>query len=157
MPRKNPDATLDEEAPMSLPFEVLVASADVETCVGLTEMLVKNQLIPVCCSTLGEARSMLLQHRICLVLSDYRFPDGDFHDVLIAVEASASRVPVIITSGTINTIEYLDAMSSGAFDCVRYPWAPRELRRIVSHALSVACLFSFEPVATGQESFGGNP
>jgi len=116
---------------MSSSFEGLVASADVETCVRLTEMLVNNRLIPVCCSTLGEARSMLLRHRICLVSSDYRFPDGDFHDVLPAVEASASRVPVILTSRTIDSIEYLDAMSSGAFDCVRCPWAPRELQRIV--------------------------
>jgi len=143
---------------MSWPLETLVASADVEICVSLTEVLVKNGLIPVCCSTLNETQRVLLRHPICVVLSDYRFPDGDFHDVLAAVAASASRVPVIIIAcRPIDSIEYLNAMSAGAFDCIRFPWKPQELQKIVSRALNAVSLFAFEPVGTGSERLGGNP
>jgi DNA-binding NtrC family response regulator len=155
--RKAPEPLFERGAPMFRPLEALVADADVETCGSLTEVLLRNGLIPVCCSTLNEAQSILLRHSICLVLSNYTFPDGDFHDVLAAVEGSASRVPVILTCRTIDSTKYLDAMSSGAFDCIEFPWASRELHRIVSHALNPVPVFASEPTAMGQERLGGDP
>jgi DNA-binding response OmpR family regulator len=120
----------DKQSPKCRPLEALIVSADVETCVSLREVLLRNRLIPVCCSTLSEAEIALLQHPICFVLSDYIFPDGDFHDALAAVEESASRVPVIIICRTTDSIRYLEALSPGAFDGVRLPWASRELPRM---------------------------
>src|ERR1700733_6813811 len=113
MPPKRPQMSVrPNEVPRSRPMEVLVASADAETFISLTEVVVKKGLIPVCCSTLSEAQSIFLRHPIGLVLSDYRLPDGDFHDVLAVVKPRASRVPVIITCRTIDPIEYLDTLSS---------------------------------------------
>jgi DNA-binding response OmpR family regulator len=120
----------DKESPMFPPLEALVISADVETCASLRELLLRNHLIPICCSTLSEAQIALLRHPICLVLSDYIFPDGDFHDALAAVEGSASRVPVLIVCRTLDSIRYLEAMSPGMFDGIRPPWASRELPRM---------------------------
>jgi DNA-binding NtrC family response regulator len=96
MPPRNFQMSGRQRGPMSGPVEALVVSTDVHTSVSLTEGLLKNGLIPVCCSTLSEAQGILLRHPICLVLSDDRFPDGDFHDLLATVEASPSRAPVII-------------------------------------------------------------
>jgi CheY-like chemotaxis protein len=116
----------DKESPKFRPLEALIISADVGTCVGLREVLLRNHLIPLCCSTLSEAETALLQHPVCFVLSDYIFPDGDFHDALAAVEGSASRVPVIIVCRTMDSVRYLETMSPGAFDGIGLPWASRE-------------------------------
>jgi DNA-binding response OmpR family regulator len=120
----------DKESPMFRPLEALVISADVETCASLREVLLRNHSIPICCSTLSEAQIALLRHPICFVLSDYIFPDGDFHDALAAVKGSASRVPVLIVCRTLDSIRYLEAMSPGTFDGIRLPWASRALPRM---------------------------
>jgi DNA-binding response OmpR family regulator len=112
------------------PLEALVISADVETCASLREVLLRNHLVPICCSTLSEAQIALLHRPICFVLSDYIFPDGDFDDALAAVEGSASRLPVIIVCRTLDSIRYHDAMSPGTFDGIRLPWASRALPRM---------------------------
>jgi DNA-binding response OmpR family regulator len=120
----------DKESPKFRPLEALIISADVETCASLREVLLRNHLIPICCYTLSEAQIALLRHPICFVLSDYIFPDGDFHDALAAVEGSASRIPVMIICRTLDSIRYLEAMGPSAFDGIRLPWASRELPRM---------------------------
>jgi len=103
---------------LSWPLEVLVASADAQTRLNLADLLAKDGLSPVFCSSLSEAQDVLARQPICLVFSDYCLPDGDFRDVLCEVKRSSSSVPVVVINRVGDWHQYLNVLNSGAFDYI---------------------------------------
>lgn len=142
---------------LSWPVEVLVASADAETRLSLTDLLAKDGLNPVFCSSLSEAQEVLVRQPICLVFSDYRLPDGDFHDVLYEVKRNSSSVPVVVINRVGDWHQYLNVLKSGAFDYIDCSWPRREVQRVVRQVLNAISVHSSEQPAERQQDFRGNP
>lgn len=136
---------------MSWPLEVLIASSDSNARLTLTDLLAKEGLGPVFCSSLSEAQDALAREPICLVFSDYRLPDGDFRDVLFEVKRRSPSVPVIVTNRTGDWHEYLNVLKSGAFDYLDYSWPRREVQRVVRDGMNAISLFSSGPPPQKQD------
>lgn len=103
------------------------------------------------CDTAGsvaEARALLEAKRYRLCLTDMRLPDGDGLELVEAIQARHSGLPVaVITAfGSIDTA--IRALKLGAFDFVTKPVELKALRELVSHALRLDA----KPVA---EAAGG--
>lgn len=139
---------------MPWPLEVLIVSTDRYTQLRLTEMVAKEGLSAVSCTTLGDAQTILLRHQICLVFSDCRFADGDIHGILAAVENSAGSVPVIVIRRPGDWEQYVNALVSGAHDYIECSWPPPQLQRIVRYALSTVSVFEVGPSAKLRHELG---
>ena len=96
----------------------------------------KCGLIPICCSNLDEARSLLPQEGFRLVFSKDNLADGDFRAVLREVKSSRPCTPVIVLSSAADWDSYLQTLGAGAFDCVLCPPDPVETKRIIWSALA---------------------
>ena len=83
--------------------------------------LLKCGLSPICCASLGEARTLLAQEEFRLVLCSDILSDGDFRMVLKGLENSAAHTPVIVLSHLADWDSYLKSLGAGAFDCIVCP------------------------------------
>jgi DNA-binding NtrC family response regulator len=82
-----------------------------------------------------EARAVLANEPVSLVVCDDCLIDGSYRDLLPVAQAARGEVPVVVTSRTDNPEEYLEAMKLGVFDYVAAPFSRTELDRIVHNAL----------------------
>jgi len=114
---------------------VLVACSDSESRCALASILADLGLDPVVVSSVDEARAILLGQPVRLVFCEDNLPDGGFHDVLRAVKLAGTGVPLVVCSLLGEMDEYLDAMTSGAFDFIVPPFRSAELESIVSSVL----------------------
>ncbi|MBI3661725.1 MAG: hypothetical protein HY234_01550 [Acidobacteria bacterium] len=117
---------------------VLIALADAASQKALTSVLPDHDVEPVFASTVREARALLAEEPVALVVCEDCLVDGSFRDLLPVARAARGDVPVVVTSRIDNPEEYLEAMRLGAFDYVAAPFSRAELDRIVHNALNRA-------------------
>ena len=120
---------------MIAPWEVLIATADLETCRRIAHILSQWGLAPVCAVTVAKTTALLAQQGIRMVFCDDRLADGNFRDVLGAAKLVQSKARVVVTSRTDDPGGYLEAVRLGAFDVIPCPCRPADVHRVVSHAL----------------------
>jgi DNA-binding NtrC family response regulator len=123
-----------EEVQMTVPWEILVLSAELEDRLALSRILETQDLEPICSATLQEALETLHKETVGLVFCGKNLPDGSYKDVLAAVRGLKSRVRVVVTSHQSDWDEYLDAMRSGAFDVIAVPCRPTDVEWMVIQA-----------------------
>lgn len=71
-----------------------------------------------------------------LVIADFRLPDMDGLELLIALKQLAPDIPQIMLTGN-STIEiYQEALGLGVYEFVRKPTKVKEVDRIVKAALA---------------------
>jgi DNA-binding NtrC family response regulator len=110
---------------------VLIVDSD-EKCRGMIfEQAVKHGEIPMACSTVAEARSLLSEHHFKAVFCGDNLSDGEYTEVIRA----AKPTPVVVLSRVADWESYLPAMETGAFDYIACPPHEPELDRILSLAL----------------------
>ena len=119
---------------MTVPWEVMVLSAQFEDRRSLTHILASQQVEPLCCSTLREAVETLRKEPVGLVFCDKSLPDGTYRDLLTAARGLATRVRVVVTSHQADWDEYLEAMRLGAFDVIAVPCRPTDVEWMVIQA-----------------------
>ena len=85
-----------------------------------------------------EARRVLAQGGLDLVLCDIMMPDGNGLDLLREIKASNPDAPVIMMTAYTSTKSAIDAMKLGAFDYISKPFDVDELKIIVQKALERA-------------------
>ncbi|HEV7670774.1 MAG TPA: sigma-54 dependent transcriptional regulator [Thermoanaerobaculia bacterium] len=85
-----------------------------------------------------EARRVLSQGGLDLVLCDIMMPDGNGLDLLREIKTSNPNAPVIMMTAYTSTKSAIDAMKLGAFDYISKPFDVDELKIIVQKALERA-------------------
>jgi two-component system response regulator PilR (NtrC family) len=118
---------------MSETAKVLVASSDAENGHSLKKLLVECGLDSTVVSSLEEARALLAEETISLVICDAQLTGGSFRELLQLAEST--KIPVVVASRLPDTREYLEAMRLGAFDFIASPYRRAEMQQIVSSAL----------------------
>ena len=121
-------------------LQVLVACSDPESRRILLTLLAHCGFEPLSSSTVREARAMLFEQPVSLVICSTDLADGNFRDILQAAGASAARTPVVVASRSDDTSEYLEAMRLGAFDFIACPYRQSEVEWIVGRALQRAAV-----------------
>jgi DNA-binding NtrC family response regulator len=119
---------------MTIPWEILVVSADSESRHALTTILNREGVDPICTSTISDCREIMAKRNVGLVFCDGRLRDGNYRDLLFARRSLRSKACVVVTSPDPDWNEYLDAMRLGAFDVIAAPCRPTDVARMVIQA-----------------------
>ncbi len=146
---------------MTVPWDILVLSAEIEERRVLVHILETQTLEPICSSTIRESLEILHQDRVGLVFCDKSLPDGTYRDFLAAVRSLKSKVRVVVTSRHADWDEYLEAMRLGAFDAIAAPCRPTDVEWMVIQAKRDERNRSrqtpaAEPVAVYRQAAAGN-
>ena len=73
-----------------------------------------------------------------LVLTDTRFPDGSWEDVVLLAARAPAPVNVIVVSEVIDIAFYLEAIQRGAFDFIVPPMSLPDFNHVVRSAVDNA-------------------
>ena len=76
--------------------EVLVVSSDEEVRRSLGRIIGLCGLEPVLCVTVADSRAVLSRYPICVVVCEDRLVDGNYRDLVEAVERTSSDALVIV-------------------------------------------------------------
>ncbi|MEX1229627.1 MAG: response regulator [Planctomycetaceae bacterium] len=88
-----------------------------------------------------EALDKINETTYDLVLLDLRMPGMDGLNVLREIKTHAAKLPVIVLTAHGTVESAVDAMQIGAANFLQKPFAPRELREAVEHALKSSAEF----------------
>ena len=116
-------------------WEVLIATADLETCRRLASILSQWGFEPIYAATVGQATAILTRQAIRMVFCGDRLADGSFREVLGAAKLVKSKARVVVTSRTNDVNGCLEAIQPSAFDVISCPCRPADVHRVVSHAM----------------------
>jgi len=83
-----------------------------------------------------RAIELLTATRFDIVVTDIRMPDVDGHEVLLAARRLERPPEVILTTGYGTLESAIEALRAGAFDYVKKPFDPDQLRAIVERAVA---------------------
>lgn len=114
---------------MDMIWQVLVASSDLERRQRIAEMLEKQDLDPICASTMGECREILAHHNVKLAFCDRNFTDGDYRDLLgvAACKSPKEKVQIVLISSAVDPEEYRIAKVAGLFAVIASPCRPTDV------------------------------
>jgi two-component system, NtrC family, response regulator PilR len=116
--------------------EVLVVSSDDEVRRDLAGIVGLWGLEPVLCATVADSRAALTRYPICVVVCEDRLADGNYRDLVEAVERTTTDAPVIVVSRLADWNEYMNAVRAGAFDYIALPPRRTEIERAIKNALN---------------------
>jgi DNA-binding NtrC family response regulator len=119
---------------MYTPWQILVASSDLESRRALVQILTRQGLDPISASNAAEAKESLQQERIGLVFCDRHLADGSYRDILNVARSCREKVRVVVSSKRADWDEYLEAMRLGAFDVIASPCRPTDVDWMVIQA-----------------------
>lgn len=118
---------------------------DAELAILITEddanmrQLIASVLEPlgkiVCARDADEAREVLEQEEVAVVVTDLRMPGPDGLAMLGYAKAANPLIQVVLVTGYATVDSAVDAFKSGAFDYIRKPFENLELRCTVERAL----------------------
>jgi two-component system, NtrC family, response regulator PilR len=120
---------------MNLPWDILIASADLEGRRALSNILAKLGVNPLTTSTIRECKQIIATERIGLIFCDRLLADGNCYDLLNASRAGKTKARIVVTSSTADWDEFLEAMRLGAFDVIASPCRATDVEWMVIQAL----------------------
>ncbi|MGH9792870.1 MAG: hypothetical protein ACRD5W_16815 [Candidatus Acidiferrales bacterium] len=115
----------------------MVVTSDADSRFTLMGILSGCGLDPVAAETLNETRSVLARHPVSVVFCDEHLSDGNFRDVVREAARLPRKVPVIVSSRSLDWKHYLSILSAGAFDYFAYPPRRGEVEYLAGNALNV--------------------
>jgi DNA-binding NtrC family response regulator len=127
----NPPEVVDQK--MSTPWQVLVASSDLENRRALTSILVRLGLDPFCVSAVSQCREVFTREIVGLVFSDPSLSDGDYRDILAASKSGYGQPYLVLTCRHTHS-DYREAIGSGVFDVITAPCRPTDVEWMVIQA-----------------------
>lgn len=119
---------------MMIPWQVLVASNDLEGRRVLSGILREQGIDPICTSSVHECEEIAASENVGLIFCDRNLSDGDYRDVLAAHRSGRGKARVVITSRHADWDEYLEAIRLGAFDVIAAPCRPTDVEWMVIQA-----------------------
>jgi DNA-binding NtrC family response regulator len=120
---------------MNVPWQIVLASADLEDRRTMVNILEKQELDPIVASSVAECQQNMAQDNVGLIFCARSLADGDYRDLLLAARASKRRTRIVLTARITDWDEYLDAMQLGAFDVISAPCRPTDMERMLLQAL----------------------
>ena len=119
---------------MNVPWQILVASSDLESRRNLMQTLARLGLDPIGVCNLAECVETLGKERVGLIFCDRQLADGTYRELLEKTKLCADKVRVVVTSRHPDWDEYLEAMRFGAFDVIALPCRPTDVEWMVIQA-----------------------
>lgn len=114
---------------------ILIIDDDVDICLLLERFLTRKGF-QVSTSYQGkEGIKIIERESIDLVLTDFRLPDLDGEEILAAVKAFDTTLPVIIITGYSDVKQAVKLIQQGAFEYVTKPIFPEEIVMHITNAL----------------------
>lgn len=120
---------------MDLPWEVVIASSDVESRRALANMLERLGVEPFLTSTVRECKEILAINRVGLIFCSCTLVDGNCYDLLNASRSGRPKPMVVVTSSVTDWDEFLEAMRLGAFDVIASPCRSTDVEWMILQAL----------------------
>jgi two-component system response regulator PilR (NtrC family) len=120
---------------MNIPWEILVASSDLEGRRALSNILAKLGVDPLTSSTVRECKELIASERVGLIFCDRLLADGNCYDLLNASRAGRTKARVVVMSSTADWDEFLEAMRLGAFDVIASPCRATDVEWMIIQAL----------------------
>jgi two-component system response regulator PilR (NtrC family) len=120
---------------MNLPWDVLVASSDLEGRRALSNILAKLGVDPLTTSSIRECTEIMATERVGLIFCDRLLADGNCYDLLNASRGGQVNARIVVTSSTADWDEFLEAMRLGAFDVIANPCRSTDVEWVIIQAL----------------------
>ncbi len=120
---------------MNVPWQLVVASADLEDRRAMVNILAKQGFDPIIASSVGECRASMAQEDVGLIFCARSLSDGNYRDLLIAARTGTRRTRIVLTARITDWDEYLEAMRLGAFDVISAPCRPTDVEWMILQAL----------------------
>ncbi len=119
---------------MTTPFDVVVVSSDLENRRHVSDILISQDVDPICISTLRECHEALAKNRVGLVFCDPHVADGTYQDLLAAYRLTDHKPRVVVTSRCADWEDFKEAMRWGAFDVISSPCRPTDVEWMLIQA-----------------------
>jgi DNA-binding NtrC family response regulator len=119
---------------MDSPWQILIASSNLESRRALRQILTQQGLDPIGASNVAECREVLKKERVGLIFCEPRLADGSYRDLLEIARSGVDKARIVVTSKHANWDEYLEAMRCGAFDVIASPCRPTDVEWMVMQA-----------------------
>jgi DNA-binding NtrC family response regulator len=120
---------------MNLPWDVVIASSDLEGRRALSNILAKLGVDPLTTSSIRECKEIIATERVGLIFCDRLLADGNCYDLLNASRSGKIRARIVVTSSTADWDEFLGAMRLGAFDVIASPCRSTDVEWMIIQAL----------------------
>ena len=120
---------------MNIPWDILVASSDLEGRRALSNILGKLGVDPLTSSTVRECKELIASERVGLIFCDRLLADGNCYDLLSASRGGRTKARVVVMSSTADWDEFLEAMRLGAFDVIASPCRATDVEWMIIQAL----------------------
>ncbi len=130
----NPEAAA--QAPVPARPVLLVVEDDAAMRRMIQEVLAGPDAQVVAVESSQAALDYLEAHEVAVVVTDLRMPRVGGLEVLRFAKARSALTQVILLTGHATVESAVDALKSGAYDYLKKPFEPDDLRRIADHALA---------------------
>jgi len=120
---------------MNIPWDILVASSDLEGRRALSNILDKLGVDPLTSSSVRECKELIASERVGLIFCDRLLADGNCNDLLNASRGGRTKTRVVVMSSTADWDEFLEAMRLGAFDVIASPCRATDVEWMIIQAL----------------------
>jgi len=120
---------------MNIPWDILVASSDLEGRRALSNILGNLGVDPLTSSTVRECKELMASERVGLIFCDRLLADGNCYDLLNASRIGRTKARVVVMSSTADWDEFLEAMRLGAFDVIANPCRATDVEWMIIQAL----------------------
>jgi diguanylate cyclase (GGDEF)-like protein/PAS domain S-box-containing protein len=125
-----------EPFPAESPARVLLIDDEPRMLSSLSELLKGRGFVFTNAASGIEAIQHLSQAQFDLVILDLRLPDIGGHEIMDFINTLQTGANMIVTSGERGIEAAIGALKRGAFDYLRKPYTPEELRKTVDNALA---------------------
>jgi two-component system, NtrC family, response regulator PilR len=120
---------------MNIPWDILVASSDLEGRRALSNILGNLGVDPLTSATVRECKELMASERVGLIFCDRLLADGNCYDLLNASRIGRTKARVVVMSSTADWDEFLEAMRLGAFDVIASPCRATDVEWMIIQAL----------------------
>jgi two-component system response regulator PilR (NtrC family) len=120
---------------MNLPWDILIASSDLEGRRALSNILAQLGVDPLTTSTIRGCKEILATERVGLIFCDRILADGNCFDLLNASRNGRTKTRIVVTSSIADWDEFLEAMRLGAFDVIASPCRSTDVEWMIIQAL----------------------
>jgi DNA-binding NtrC family response regulator len=118
---------------MANSWHVAVVSSDLQNREKVSAILSQQEIDPICVSTVSQCREILEIGNIDLIFCDWHLPDGDYRDVLGAIDRIAPNrnAKLVVMSGLLRPHAYHQARRQGVFEIIPVPCHPTNIEWMV--------------------------
>ncbi|HEX4075606.1 MAG TPA: hypothetical protein VHX49_09425 [Candidatus Acidoferrales bacterium] len=121
---------------MKGPWQIMVASSDLENRRSLVTILERQGIGTFCASNVSQCREILDQQDVGLVFCERAFADGDYRDVLSAAACGkpGPKARVVLLSALSDREQYRRAKEQGVFEVISAACRPTDVEWMVIQA-----------------------